>query len=59
MGFLIFFAYFFHNRRQKLQKEFDKIKEETELQIAAMEGKVLPKSANKGDDVICLINSFF
>jgi len=38
------------NRRQKLQKEFDKIKEETELQIAAMEGKIIPKSGNKTED---------
>jgi len=36
--------------RQKLQKEFDKIKEETELQIAAMEGKIIPKSGNKTED---------
>ena len=42
------------NRRQKLQKDLDKIKEETEMQIAAMEGKVMPKSL-KQEDVI----SFF
>lgn len=36
--------------RQKLQKDLDKIKEETEMQIAAMEGKVMPKSLKQEDN---------
>jgi len=42
-------------RRQKLQKDLDKIKEETEMQIAAMEGKIIPKSLKQNDVIIFLL----
>ena len=50
--FYLYRKWIYFIRRQKLQKDLDKIKEETEMQIAAMEGKIIPKSLKQNDVII-------